>query len=81
MDALSWVVLFILSSRLLLDPTGSEVNTVQVVLSRFSVRLLCFVQAKTLCRYFLAAPVCVCVCRCNGDVICVRHDLNLCSGW
>ena len=41
----------------------------QVVLSGFSVRLFCFVQATTLCRYgcmyFLA------VCRCDGDVICV----------
>ena len=33
----------------------------QVVLSRFSVRLFCFIQEKTLCRYgcmyFLAALV------------------------
>ena len=39
---------------------------VQVVLSGFSVRLFCYVQAKTLCRYgyimyFLAALVLVCV--------------------
>ena len=38
---------------------------VQVVLSGFSKRLFCFVQAKTLCRYgcmyFLAALVLVCV--------------------
>ena len=37
----------------------------RVVLSGFSVRLLCFVQAKTLsrygCMYFLAALVLVCV--------------------
>ena len=37
----------------------------QVVLSEFSVRLFCFVQANTLCRYgcmyFLAALVLVCV--------------------
>ena len=37
----------------------------QVVLSGFSVRLFCFVQAKVLCRYgwmyFLAALVRVCV--------------------
>ena len=54
-------VLFILRSRLLL----SGVNRVQVVLSRFSVRLFCFVQAKSLCRYacmyFLADIVFVCV--------------------
>ena len=38
---------------------------VQVVLTGFSKRLSCFVQAKTLCRYgcmyFLTAPVLVCV--------------------
>ena len=43
----------------------SGVNRVQVVLSGFSVRLFCFVQAKTLCMYgcmyFLAALVLVCV--------------------
>ena len=37
----------------------------QVVLSGFSVRLFCFVQTKTLCRYgcmyFLDALVFVCV--------------------
>ena len=36
-----------------------------VVLSEFSVRVLCFVQAKTVCRYgcmyFFAALVLVCV--------------------
>ena len=40
-------------------------NRVQVDLSGFSVRLFCFVQAKTLCRhgcmYILAALVLVCV--------------------
>ena len=30
---------------------GSGVNRVQVVLFGFSMRLLCFVQAKTFCRY------------------------------
>ena len=58
-------VLFILRSKLLLYSAGSEVNRVQVVLSGFSVRLFCFVQAKTLCRYgcmyFLAALMLVCV--------------------
>ena len=37
----------------------------QVILSGFSVRLFCFVQATTLCRYggmyFLAALLLVCV--------------------
>ena len=52
-------------SRLLLYSAGSGVNRVQVVLSGFSVRLFCFVQAKTLCRYgcmyCFAALVLVCV--------------------
>ena len=58
-------MLFILRSRLLLNSAGSGVNRVQVVLSGFSVRLFCFVQANTLCTYgcmyFLAALVHVCV--------------------
>ena len=63
--AMGSAVLFILRSGLLLYSAGSGVNRVQVVLSGFSVRLLCFVQAKTLCRYgcmyFFAALVLVCV--------------------
>ena len=58
-------VLFILMFRLLSYSAGSGVNRVQVVLSGFSVRLFCFVQTKTVCRYgcmyFLAALVLVCV--------------------
>ena len=57
------VVLF--RSRLFLYSAWSGVNRVHVVLSGFSVRLFCFVQEKTLCRYgcmyFLAALVLVCV--------------------
>ena len=63
--AMGSAVLFILRSRLLLYSAGSGVNRVQVVLSGFSVRLFCFVQAKTLCMYgcmyFLAALVLVCI--------------------
>ena len=59
--AMGSAVLCILRSILLLYSPGSGVNRVQVVLSGFSVRLLCFVQAKTLCRYgymcFFAALV------------------------
>ena len=67
LGALPWVVLcyLLLGSRLLVYSAGSGVNRVQVVLSGFSKRLFCFVQAKTLCRYgcmyFLAALVLVCV--------------------
>ena len=54
-------MLFIFRSRLLLYSAGSGVNRVKVVASGFSVRLFCFVQAKTLCRYgcmyFLAVLV------------------------
>ena len=50
---------FILRSRLLSYSAGYGMN--RVVLSGFSARLFCFVQAKTLCRYggmyFIAALV------------------------
>ena len=63
--AMRSAVLFILRSRLLLYSAGFGVNRVTVVLSRFGVKLFCFVQAKTLCNYgcmyFLAALVLVCV--------------------
>ena len=63
--AMGSTVLFIFRSRLLLYSAGSGVNRVQVILSGFSVRLFCFVQVKTLCRYgcmyFLAALLLVCV--------------------
>ena len=49
--AMGSALLFIVRSRLLVYSAGSGVNRVQVVLSGFSKRLLCFVQAKTLCRY------------------------------
>ena len=63
--AMGSALLFIVRSRLLVYSAGTGVNRVQVVLSGFSKRLFCFVQAKTLCRYgcmyFLAALVLVCV--------------------
>ena len=54
-------VLFILNYRLLLYSAGSVVKRVQVVLSGFSMILFCFVKVKTLCMYFFAALVLVCV--------------------
>ena len=52
-------------SILLVYSAVSGVNKVHLVLSGFSMRLFCFVKAKTLCRYgcmyFLAALVLVCV--------------------
>ena len=63
--AMGSALLFIVRSRMLVHSAGSGVNRVQVVLSRFSKRLFCFVQAKTLsrcgCMYLLAALVLVCV--------------------
>ena len=47
--AIGSALLFIAMSRLLVYSAGSGVNRVQVVLSGFSKRLFCFVQAKTLC--------------------------------
>ena len=48
--AMGSALLFIVRSRLLIYSSGSGVNKVQVVLSGFSKRLFCFVQANTLCR-------------------------------
>ena len=61
--AMGSALLCIFRSRLLVFSAGSGVNRVQVVLSRYSMRLFWFVQAKTFCRYgyiyFLAALVLV----------------------
>ena len=58
-------LLIIVRSRLLVYSAGFGVNRVQAGLSGFSMRLFCFVQAKTSrrygCMYFLAALVLVCV--------------------
>ena len=58
-------VLFNLRSRFFVYSAGSGLNRVQTVLARFSLRLLCFVQIRTLCRYgcmyFLAVLVLMCV--------------------
>ena len=55
-----------MSHILLLYSARSEVNRGQVVLSGFSVRLLCFVQAKlyvciVVCISWLHSCLCVCV--------------------
>ena len=63
--AMGSALLFIVRSRLLVYSAGYGVNRVHVVMSGFSKRWFCLVQAKTLCRYgcmyFLAALVLVCV--------------------
>ena len=61
--AMGIALLFIVRSRLLVCSAGSGVNRVQAVLSGFSKRLFCFVQATTLCwygcMYILAAHILV----------------------
>ena len=61
---------------MLVYSAGSGVHRVQVVLSGFSKRLFCFVQATTLrrygCIYFLAALLLVCV-----DVIVMSSALAM----
>ena len=62
--AMGSAVLFILRSRLLLYSEGSGVNKLQVVLSGFCVRLVCFVRAKSLCRYgcmYFCQHSCLCM--------------------
>ena len=63
--AMDSALLFTARSRLLIYSAGSDMNKMQIVLSRFNKKLFCFVQAKTLCRhccmYFLAALVLMCV--------------------
>ena len=60
-------LLFIVRSILLVYSAGSGVNRVQVVLSGFSKRLFCFVQAKKLCVgmvvciSWMHSYLCVCV--------------------
>ena len=75
-------MLFIFSSRLLLYSPGSGMNRVQVVLSEFNVRLLCFVQAKCMYVWLYICIGCIgaWVYRCYSDFIFVRHDLNRCFG-
>ena len=54
----------------------------QVVLSGFSVSLFC--TGKNFMQVWLYVFLCctrVCMCICDGDVICVGHDLNRCYGW
>ena len=62
--AMGSALLFIVRSRLLVYSAGSGVNRVQVVLSGFSKRLFCFVQAKhcvgmAVCIFWLHSYLCV----------------------
>ena len=68
--AMGSALLCIFRSRLLVYSAGSGVNRVQVVLSGFSMRLFCFVQAKTFCMYDVYGCVCYFVVECDGVVEC-----------
>ena len=62
--AVGSALLFIARSRLLVYSAGSGVNRVQIVLSGFSKRLFCFVQAKlyvgmVVCISWLHSYLCV----------------------
>ena len=62
--AIGIALLFIFRSRLFVYSAGSGVNRVQVVLSGFSKRLFCFVQAKlcvgmVVCISWLHSYLCV----------------------
>ena len=75
-------LLCIFRSRLHVYFAGSGVNRVQVVLSGFSMRLFCFFPGKNFLYVWLYIFLnCTRACGCDGDVICVGHDLNLCTGW
>ena len=51
-------------------------NSVQVVLSGFRQKLNVGMVVRISWLHS-----CMCVYICDGDVICVDHDLNRCSGW
>ena len=80
--AMGSALLFIFRSRLLVYSEGSGVNRMQVVLSGFSMRLFC--SGKNFMYVWLYAfLICIhaCLCGCDGDVDCVDHHLNRCTGW
>ena len=82
--AMGSALLFIVRSRLIVYSAGSGVNRVHVVLSGFSKRMFCFVQAKKIMYvwlYVFLGCTRTCVCGCECDVVCIGHDLNRCTGW
>ena len=75
-------VLFIFRSRLLLYSTGSGLNRVQVFFSWILCEIVLFCPGKNFMQiwlYVFLGCTHACMCRCDGDVICVDHDLNWCS--
>ena len=66
---------------------GMYVAMGSAVLFILRSRLLLYSAGSGLNRVQVVLWVChlgctlACVCRCDGDVIIVGHDLNWCSGW
>ena len=50
-----------------------------IVLSGFSMRL--FFPGMSVGMVVYISWLHLCLCGCDGDVICVCHDLNRCTGW
>ena len=72
-------VLFILESILLLYSARSGVNRLFFFWIKYKIVMFC--PGKNVCRYvcmYFLVHSCV-YSRCDGDVICVRHDR--CYGW
>ena len=69
--AMGSALLCIFRSRLLVYSAGSDVNRVQIVLSGFSMRLYVLSRQKL----YVGMVVCI-SCGCEGDDICVGHDMN-----
>ena len=71
---------------MLVYSAGSGVNRVQVILSGFSMKLFVLSRQKLYVGMvvyisWLHSCLTACVCGCDGDVACVCHDLNRCTGW
>ena len=82
--AMGSALLCIFWSRFLVYSAGSGVNRVQVVLSGFSMRWFALSRQKLsvgMVVYIYWLRTRACVCGCDGDVIFVGHDLNLCTRW
>ena len=79
--AMGTALLCIWRSRLLVYSAGSVVNRVQVVLSGFSIRLFFVLSRQKLYVGMVVYVSWLNLCECDGDVICVGHDLNRCTGW
>ena len=75
--AMGSAVLFILRSRVLLYSAGYGCEQSCFV---WQCEIVLFCPVKIFMYLFLGCTR-ACVCRCDGDFICVGHDPNRCSVW